>query len=1144
MKTTISNFAKMIFIIGVLICANSTYADTIHSTTEGGDWNSSLTWVGYTIPSPWDDVVINGSVSLHFGYCNNLTVSPTGSLSGISEGSPNNQKPLFVNGDITNYGGISPMSPPYYLDIEVHGNIYNHHYFRPNYLEFVGIGDQYVSSSKIKPYAGFTPHNLNSNKPSGYVHFNSTHYLSHLVTIDFGSDTLYMDTDTLWMEGGKIKDVTIISNSPSGQMYISLEDDFWGLTSPYVNNVNLEANEVVLAGNFLYDDFFNIYGNARVEDTLQNNTSNQTATIYGNLINNGVIRDNIGNSYLYITGDIHQNGTWTNKYTYLTGDADQNLWFTQPFEGQYLTNTNNNGKVISNSTLEFNSTILDFNYDTLMFAAGADSLIVNGDYFKEGVIEKEGSKSSGFLNCILHDDAYFVDMAMTGNINLGGLFQYNDPMSFYGHLMVTDTLQNYYVSETATIYGNLTNNGVIRDKAYFCYLHIKGDINQNGIWENRHSYLSGDVDQSLSFTKPFAGDFLTNSNINGKIICNSTLAFNNTIIDFNYDTLVFAAGADSLIVNGDYFQEAVITKEGGKTAGLLNCNLSGDAYFHDIEMVSDNINLNGAFQYQDPMSFYGHVTVEDTLRNHYVHQTATVYGDFTNNGIIEDNIWNCYLHITGDINQNGIWKNNHTYLSGDTGQNLWFTKPFEGKNLSSTKSNGKVTSNSTLAFNTTIIDFNYDTLVFASGADSLILFGGFFKEGVIIKEAGKTTGFLNSNLSGDAYLQDMEIIGADINLGGLFQYNDPMSFYGHVTIEDTLQNYYTHETATIYGDLTNNGTIRDKYYNCYLHITGDINQNGIWENNRTTLNGDSDQFIYLVNQNEITGQVYFDALSAGTPYLWYYEGGILNSADFSGETSNQLIWQVPVSGNWYGDFYCETGAGPSRTITIEGGLIVDIAVMLEGPFNGSGMNTTLNTNGHIPLSQPYNISPWNYAGTESVTSIPADIVDWVLVGFRETSAGPETATAATTIKQRALFLNNEGYLVNLDGSRDIKINVPSVTENLHIVVWHRNHLGVMSANPLSLDDAPLVYDFTSDESQAYGGSAGHKNLGGGVFGMMGGDASYDQVVDGQDKLVWVSNAGNTADYEPYDFNMDNKIDNQDKNDVWMGNNGASTLVPE
>ncbi|OQX73941.1 MAG: hypothetical protein B6D61_12035 [Bacteroidetes bacterium 4484_249] len=183
-------------------------------------------------------------------------------------------------------------------------------------------------------------------------------------------------------------------------------------------------------------------------------------------------------------------------------------------------------------------------------------------------------------------------------------------------------------------------------------------------------------------------------------------------------------------------------------------------------------------------------------------------------------------------------------------------------------------------------------------------------------------------------------------------------------------------------------------------------------------------------------------------------------------------------------------------------------------------------------------------GTESVASIPAGVVDWVLVELRETSGGPETATSNKKIMQRALFLNSDGGIVDLQGTREMKFDIPTVNDNLYMIVWHRNHLGVMTADPVSLDIAPIVYDFSAAEGNAYGGSDGHKDLGGGVYGMRGGDADYNQEITVQDKLgFWTPNAGTTVDYETYDFNMDTKVDNRDKNDVWVGNNGNNTQVP-
>jgi len=52
------------------------------------------------------------------------------------------------------------------------------------------------------------------------------------------------------------------------------------------------------------------------------------------------------------------------------------------------------------------------------------------------------------------------------------------------------------------------------------------------------------------------------------------------------------------------------------------------------------------------------------------------------------------------------------------------------------------------------------------------------------------------------------------------------------------------------------------------------------------------------------------------------------------------------------------------------------------------------------------------------------------------------------------------------------------------------------------------------------------------------------AVDDTDKTVtWMSQAG-MAGYYSGDFNMDNQIDNKDKNSFWVGNNGYNGQVPE
>ncbi len=122
--------------------------------------------------------------------------------------------------------------------------------------------------------------------------------------------------------------------------------------------------------------------------------------------------------------------------------------------------------------------------------------------------------------------------------------------------------------------------------------------------------------------------------------------------------------------------------------------------------------------------------------------------------------------------------------------------------------------------------------------------------------------------------------------------------------------------------------------------------------------------------------------------------------------------------------------------------IIRAKAFLQGPYVGANMATALETNGIIPLTQPYTTAPFNYAGTESVTSIPANVVDWVLLQVRD------PADNTNVLAERACFLRNDGELLDLDGSVGVRFPNLSVTSGF-VSVKHRNHLGVMTNSTVS-----------------------------------------------------------------------------------------------
>jgi hypothetical protein len=179
---------------------------------------------------------------------------------------------------------------------------------------------------------------------------------------------------------------------------------------------------------------------------------------------------------------------------------------------------------------------------------------------------------------------------------------------------------------------------------------------------------------------------------------------------------------------------------------------------------------------------------------------------------------------------------------------------------------------------------------------------------------------------------------------------------------------------------------------------------------------------------------------------------------------------------------------------------ISLKAYLQGAFS-TGLNrhkeVTANwvqaLNAHA-LNQPYNVAPFNYAGTESVapnffqaTAGSTDILDWVLLELRDAT------TPTTLVASKAVFIREDGQIVGLDG-----ISNPSFTVsagNYHVVIRHRNHLAIRTATPVAVNASPTLYDFTTALGQAFKNvsitsNEAMVNLSGGtVFGMWAGNAN-------------------------------------------------------
>ncbi len=220
---------------------------------------------------------------------------------------------------------------------------------------------------------------------------------------------------------------------------------------------------------------------------------------------------------------------------------------------------------------------------------------------------------------------------------------------------------------------------------------------------------------------------------------------------------------------------------------------------------------------------------------------------------------------------------------------------------------------------------------------------------------------------------------------------------------------------------------------------------------------------------------------------------------------------------------------------------LELTVYLEGAFLNGEMTTELNNSDLIPLSHPYFGSPWNYSGSESVLNIPENVVDWVLVDLRESDGDASTATENKSIAKQAAFLLKDGSIKDTSGINNLEFPV-APTGNLYIVIYHRNHLTIMSSSPLTNVGTTYPWDFTTEAGQAYG-TAAQISLGGSIYGLYAGDADASGIIDFSDKsAVWEVQAGYSG-YHMGDVNLDGQVYNQDKNNIWFKNINIESQVP-
>lgn len=157
---------------------------------------------------------------------------------------------------------------------------------------------------------------------------------------------------------------------------------------------------------------------------------------------------------------------------------------------------------------------------------------------------------------------------------------------------------------------------------------------------------------------------------------------------------------------------------------------------------------------------------------------------------------------------------------------------------------------------------------------------------------------------------------------------------------------------------------------------------------------------------------------------------------------------------------------------LQSAALLSAQVFLEGPYGtGPSMSDALRAAGSVPTTEPYTALGFVQAGggggeTTTAAVLAATgtnaIVDWVFLELRS------PAPAYTRVATRCALLQRDGDIVDTDGSSAVRFNVSGP---YHVVVRHRNHLGIMSSGTVQFSSTLATADFRTASTATYGTEA-------------------------------------------------------------------------
>ncbi|NOZ08927.1 MAG: T9SS type A sorting domain-containing protein [FCB group bacterium] len=848
---------------------------------------------GYLANNTISDMALRGIVQVKNGNIfTNITVADTLQQTNTAE-----FVTIEVGGNFINNGLIRDINA-WGLILNINGNIESQGSWTNHTVSLTGSSDQTISTSSI---IDFSCKNFTDSDPG-----NTTFLAGNMSFTDTEIDLAGASVTVLSRGQISLVNNTHLYNSVingSGNIFYMDPSSF--LQNSTLANMVLQGT-IQLRGVNAFEDITN-------EGILQNDSTwggYASINSSGMLINNATIQQ--GNAWemtINISGNLTNNGTWANSILNFTGSGEQHLYTTDTASFSTISVGVNDPAInlLIHGSLDFSSAVVDLGGATLTMTNGGMISMVDSQ-LQNGFVTGNGADLSG------NGNGYLRQLDCQG-INIHGIVQVRDEVTFSDNVTVVDTLQNdsnwAAFSFTATD-GLFTNNGLIRQgNSWNFTTEIAGDISGTGRWANstvRFTNSTGRTIHQISSTgtADFAcANFLYTEGTSGVLNIDTDIIFTGTTINF-YDNPIFLANSSSMSLEGSALTHVNIN--GGDGVLVMH----NGAYAAQTE-ISD-LALEGITQVRSDVILSGNITVEDTLQNDSNYQgyaNALATDHLTVNGLIRDaTAWPLTIEITGDVTNNGTWTNREILFTGVADQTISSddTATFGVNNFNDTDPASAINVTSNLSFDGTVLaDFNGAHLNFINRGQLSVINSGFTGADV-----GPDQGVLY--MDGNAYLRDCTF--HSFTLEGTIQIRQNVVFEGFTILNGTLQNHTPFQaTATLstVGTFVNNGLVQQgNAWPFTITILGNIRNNGTWTNNPSlnSLEGASYQYIVLLEDQPLESVFQIVSSSGDSNFQWFLDG-----VEINGETGSALGF-FSVSSSDYGTYTCTTNQGPSREVQI------------------------------------------------------------------------------------------------------------------------------------------------------------------------------------------------------------------------------------